>query len=536
MARLPFNPDRVNPPAGSIPPVSSAGGRGTAAGRNDPPPLSVSQANRLVKDVIAQAMPGRLRIIGQVSNFSDRSHWYFSLKDAGSAMRCVCFASAARKSGVPLADGMEVVVTGRFDVYDAQGQLQFYVDKIQPVGQGALELQFRALCEELRSKGYFDDARKKPLPVMPCKVVVITSRSAAALQDVINTATRRWAGCQLYLMDVRVQGAAAAPQIAQAIRSLAVQGRQLGIDAIILTRGGGSIEDLWAFNDRAVAEAIYKCPLPIVAAIGHETDTTIAELVADVRSSTPTQAAMTLIPDQKALDHQVHQLHRRLHLLTDRLVQHARQRLTAAARHTLFRRPVNMLLPVQERLGTLQTRLQDAGGRLVSERRQRLHGAARHLAAVSPQQRVATAEQQLRGLQARLVTGTTRGLSMRQQQVESLARQLTAIGPGAVLKRGYTYTLDAQGKPVHSARVVKAGQRMVTVFADGRVGSVVEGDTGATPQQADRTAETQTPSLTPSASAARPRKKTTRGKKAAPAEGLFAQLDESNASESDDNA
>src|SRR5690606_26173107 len=220
-------------------------------------------------------------------NFSDRAHWFFSLKDERATIRCVCFASSARQVECPVRDGMQVVCTGRVDFYDAQGHVQLYVDRIEPVGQGALELRLRQLMEELRELGYFDEAAKKPLPVLPRRVAVVTSRSAAALQDVIDTARRRWAGCRLYLYDVRVQGAAAAPEIARAIDALGRQHKRLRLDAIIVSRGGGSIEDLWAFNERIVAEAIHRCPLPIVAAIGHETDTTVAELVADLRCSTP---------------------------------------------------------------------------------------------------------------------------------------------------------------------------------------------------------------------------------------------------------
>ena len=256
-----------------------------------------------------------MRVVGEVSNLSDRTHWFFSLKDEGAAMRCVCFASNAKRVGFPMRDGMQVVVTGRVDFYDAQGSVQLYVDRIEPVGQGALELKLRQMIEELKGLGYFDLEHKQPLPTMPTRIAVVTSRSAAALQDVINTVNQRWAGCRLYLYDVRVQGEQAAGEIAEAIKRISKHGKKLGIDAVILTRGGGSIEDLWAFNERVVADAVYACGLPIVAAIGHETDTTVAELVADVRCATPTQAAMTLVPEREALHHQVHQLGQRLGLL-----------------------------------------------------------------------------------------------------------------------------------------------------------------------------------------------------------------------------
>ena len=335
MGRLPFQSDPIQPDDGVEPtgdvdlPVPSQRVSGDQ-------PLTVSTVAAMVRGVLADYLPSKVRVIGEVSNFSGRSHWFFSLKDEQATLSCVCFASSTRRVGFPVADGLQVIATGRIDYYDAQGRLQLYVDKLEPVGQGALELRFRALCEELRTAGYFDPVRKKPLPVIPRRVAVVTSRSAAALQDVINTAGQRWAGCGLLLYDVPVQGDDAAPRINAALRALSHDGARLGIDAIILTRGGGSIEDLWAFNERVVADAVLECSLPIVAAIGHETDTTIAELVADVRCATPTQAAMTLIPDRRALAHQLDQLSGRLPLLLKRQYTLNEQRLAGVLRHPIF--------------------------------------------------------------------------------------------------------------------------------------------------------------------------------------------------------
>ncbi|MEE9211024.1 MAG: exodeoxyribonuclease VII large subunit [Phycisphaeraceae bacterium] len=420
MARLPFDSN------GSADPTARPAVGNVA--RSDTP-LTVSQVAALVRGVLAEALPAKLRIIGEVSNFTARTHWFFSLKDEQATLRCVCFASSAGRVGFRLADGIEVVATGRIDYYDAQGQLQLYVEKLEPVGQGALELRFRQLCDELRQLGYFDVERKKPLPTMPQRVAVVTSRTGAALQDVIHTAARRWAGCQLLLYDVHVQGAAAAPEIAAAIDTLSQQGKPLGIDAVILTRGGGSIEDLWAFNERVVADALFRCPLPVAAAIGHETDTTVAELVADMRCATPTQAAMTLIPDREALEHQLRQLSHRLVLLMRRRVDASRQRVDSAARHPLLQRPDRMLAPLRDRLTTL-SRL--------------------------------------------LTTGALRKLQSSQQQVEALTRQLGALGPRNVLQRGYSYTLRPNGRVLRQPQQVQPGDRITTVLAAGRLTSRVE--------------------------------------------------------------
>ncbi len=430
MARLPFNPDLVSPPD---PPEV----KGPPRGRRDDNTLTVTQVASLIKDALATGLPAKLRVVGEVSNLSDRQHWFFSLKDSGAALRCVCFASAARRVKFKMADGMQVVATGRIDLYDAQGNVQLYVDKLEPIGVGELELRFRALCDELRQDGYFDIDRKQPLPVMPRRIAVVTSRAAAALQDVINTATRRWPGCQLLLYDVRVQGESAAPEIAAAINALSKHGPKLGIDAVILTRGGGSIEDLWAFNERAVADAVFRCTLPIVAAIGHETDTTIAELVADARCATPTQAAMTLIPDKAAIDDQLDQLSRRLRLLVARQVREANQRVESAARHTMFRRPQRMVEPMRQRLDQLARELTSLVPRRTEEAKTRL---------------------------------------------ASLGKHLESVGPVNVLARGYSFTLGQDGHVLRSTGDVAAGDQLTTVLSDGRVVSRVEGGEAAPPK------------------------------------------------------
>ncbi len=450
MARLPFNPDMFSDP----PPLPPQRERPARAGRDDQP-MTVTQLAGLVKATLAQGLPAKLRIVGEISNLSNRTHWFFNLKDASASMRCVCFASAARKVAFPVKDGMEVIATGRIDFYDAQGNVQFYVDRLEPVGIGELELKFRALCEELRQLGYFNIDRRKPLPVMPQGVAVVTSRTGAALQDVINTAHKRWPGCRLMLFDVRVQGAAAAPEIARALNLISTHGNKLKIDAVLLTRGGGSMEDLWAFNERIVADAVYRCALPIVAAIGHETDTTIAELVADLRCATPTQAAMTLVPDQRALDHQVTQLSHRLRLIAHRQMQHANQQLTALARHPFFRKPDQMYAPIRQRLDTLANRLRTGLPRVIR-----------------------AGQEQLTALTAKLLTGLPRQAGAKRERLESLARQLESISPQRILERGYSYTLTTTGGVLKSAANAKPGDLLTTVLSDGRVSSRVLGETG----------------------------------------------------------
>lgn len=420
--------------------------------------MSVAMLMGAIKSAVNQQLPGKVRVVGEISNLSDRNHWFFSLKDGEAVIRCVMFASAARAVRFKARDGVEVVATGRVDVYPAQGQVQFYIDRLEPVGEGALEQQLRELINQLRGEGYFDPAHKRPLPAMPTRIAVVTSKSAAALQDVIDTAARRWAGCELVLVDVRVQGEAAAPQIAQAINTLSTHGRTLGIDAIILTRGGGSIEDLWAFNERVVADAIYHCSLPIVAAIGHETDVTVAELVADHRCATPTQAAMTLVPDRAMLERQVSQSADRLMLALRRRTQHERQRLSAAERHPAMSRPERLVQQARRSLEALAGRLDRVLPALIGKHAPRLDALAKALP-----------------------MAMTRRLTRDTETLESLARELDAVGPASVLSRGYTYTLAPDGAVLRSAEAASAAGRLTTVFADGRVDSTVAGSASAAP-------------------------------------------------------
>lgn len=437
--------------------------------------FTVTEVAGLVKDVLADAVPTSIRVVGEVSNFSDRSHWFFSLKDELATLRCVCFASKARLARFNPKDWMQVVATGRLDLYEARGDIQLYVERLEPVGQGALELQFRELCDELRRLGYFDTARKKSLPAMPRAIALVTSRSGAALPDVVNTASKRWSGCHLLLYDVHVQGASAALEVAAAINALSKQGLSLGIDALVLTRGGGSIEDLWSFNERVVAEAIFHCSLPIVAAIGHETDTTIAELVADVRCSTPTQAAMTLIPDRMILMHQVDQLAQRMGMLVSRRLERCSERLEGVARHPIFRHPQRALEPLRVHHDRLNEQLERVTRDQITQARHTLAHCQQGMAAIEPRALVRLALQELNHRTQRLNSAVQRGHQMGRNRLDALAQQLRAVDATQVLQRGYSYTLGPDGHVLRSSKAVKQGDTMTTVLSDGQLRSRVEG-------------------------------------------------------------
>ncbi|TVQ55673.1 MAG: exodeoxyribonuclease VII large subunit [Phycisphaerales bacterium] len=497
MARLPFNPKRAQgddaKKASGKPARREKKQLGSITEANQ---LTVSQLSELIKSTLEQRITSPLRVIGEISNLKSPNHWYFSLKDANAVISAVAWASSAKKFSFTPKEGDEVIATGHVSHFPPQGRTQFYVTKLEPVGAGALELQFRALCEELRGQGYFDDARKKPLPVFPRRIAVVTSPTGAAVQDVINTAAHRCKAVGLLLVPVRVQGEGAKEEIARAIKRIDRDHAKLGVDAILVTRGGGSIEDLWAFNERIVAEAAFHCSIPLVAAIGHESDTTVIELVADLRASTPTQAAMRLVPDSADLHRQVEHLEHRLHALLKRRVERERERVNAITRHEAFRDPRVLLSRAGETVMRLARDLKrSVRGRLHAERAQIEHLAGRW-SQLRPAAIVSERHERLAILRDRLdravrrridqrsrVDGLKRGLQIaitrhvrhERKRLNALERELAAVDPRLVLKRGYSYTTSTDGTLIRSIRDVTTGMAIRTNVRDGVIDSVVGG-------------------------------------------------------------
>lgn len=462
MPRGLFDPSRMAVKQPPDPPPTTPG---------EQPPLTVSQLASLVDQALRTTLPRKVRVLGEVSGFNDRTHWYFSLKDAEAVISCVMFASAARSARFRPENGHEVVATGRIEFFAKQGRTQFYVEKMEPVGAGALDLEFKRLCDELRALGWFDPERKRPLPRFPRRIGVITSRTGAALQDVIDTMRRRAPGVSISLIDVRVQGDGAAAQIAHAIRRAGEFHAELSLDALLVTRGGGSREDLWAFNERIVAQAIVSCPIPVVAAIGHETDTSIAELVADERCATPTQAAMRLTPDTAALIHQLDSYADRLRFVAARSVADAAGRLTQSTRHAHA--------AIRSGIQSAAHRLVVSGARLEKHRPAALYARrdSRLLDARARLRAAITARIDETDTDAPthdLLTAMERAITRSAESLESRARALELVGPASVLRRGYTATLRADGQAVRSTSDVAPGDRLRTIVADGEITSRVE--------------------------------------------------------------
>ncbi|HRP61851.1 MAG TPA: exodeoxyribonuclease VII large subunit [Phycisphaerales bacterium] len=474
MSRLPFNPEESRGPAGDPADTRPARRDRKRFGRvTDAQQLTVSQLADLIKTTLEERIASPLRVVGEVSNLNARDHWYFSLKDDAAVVSCVAWASAAKKFNFTPKEGDEVVATGHVSHFAPQGRTQFYVTKLEPVGAGALELQFRRLCDELRALGYFAAERKKPLPVFPRRIAVITSASGAALQDVIATAAQRCKAVGLVLVDVRVQGEGAKEQIANAIKWADRNHAELGVDAILVTRGGGSMEDLWAFNERIVADAAYTCSIPMVAAVGHESDTTLIELIADVRASTPTQAIMRLVPDAKELHQQVSHHAHRLDALARRLVERKRERLAAITRHEAFRDPELLLRRAAERTEIVFRTLERVVRGRVSEARSRLERCAAHLEALRPMTLISGRHRRLAVAEDRLARAMHHWLQRQRERVDGTERELIAIDPRHVLRRGYSYTTKPDGSLIRSIGDVRTGDALVTNLADGTVHSIV---------------------------------------------------------------
>jgi exodeoxyribonuclease VII large subunit len=474
--------------------------------------LTITQLAARIDAALKGGVPGRVKVVGEISNVSNRTHWYFSLKDEGALIAAVAFASTARKLRVLPTQGDRVIATGRLDFFAPSGRVSLIVDELEPVGQGSLERELKARVEALRERGWLDPESKRPLPAFPRAIGVVTSKDGAAVQDIIDTARRRCPAVTLRIVDVRVQGERAATEVAEAVRLLSAHARRLGIDAILVTRGGGSLEDLWAFNELPVAEAIRNATVPVVAAIGHETDTTIAELVADWRAATPTQAAMRLIPDRVALEEQLDAQSRRIATAARQHAIAERKRLSMLANRPSLRDPARVLDAHHDRLVSLIRRLDGAARARVLHAERRLHRAASRLERHRPGVIQARREESLNAMQDRLARAVRTRLRLGAESLDALHRELHAVGPDQVLARGFSVTTTADGRLVREPAQVRPGDELLTRLRSGTVRSGVLGQSENAEQ----------PPPTPERPSARP---PARGSKPAPRDdrqmGLF---------------
>lgn len=394
------------------------------------PVLSVSELNQRLRGTLERNF-GEVWVGGEISNFRvpASGHFYFSLKDQRSQIAAVMFRSANQRLPFRPQDGLEVIVRGRVSLYEVRGDLQLYVDAMEPRGLGGLQLALEQLKQRLQAEGLFDAARKRPLPFWPRAVGVVTALTGAAVHDIVTTLRGRLPQVRIIVRPVRVQGAEAVKEIVEAIADL---NGVPEVEVLIVGRGGGSLEDLWAFNEEAVARAISGSSIPVVSAVGHEIDVTVADLVADCRAATPTAAAALVVPDGRELAHQVSRSFGDLAAALRGRLQAARQRLTAVT---------GRLRDPQQQLRAQRVRIDELGERA-----------------------------------RRAIDSTLRLLRQRQQ---ARSERLQALSPLAVLQRGYSITQrGADGRVVRAAREVAPDDPLKIVFAEGaarvRVESVDE--------------------------------------------------------------
>jgi exodeoxyribonuclease VII large subunit len=438
--------------------------------------LSVTQLLRRMKNLL-ETQVGEVWVEGEVSNLKKQGsgHWYFTLKDEGAQIQCAMFGARKRPGADVLEDGAKVRVFAEASVYETRGQLQIIVQKAERAGSGDLQARFEALKRKLHAEGLFDAQRKQPVPGFPQVIGIITSATGAALQDILNVLTRRAPWVQPVLFPVRVQGRGAEVEIAQAIEKM---GRPEAFgyprcDLLIVGRGGGSIEDLWNFNEEVVARAIAACPIPIISAVGHEIDFTIADFVADLRAPTPSAAAELAVADGAELLARLAQWRGRLKRLTRERVRQARLAVAALKRGVLQRDGEKLLREAMMRLDTARGRLAQAVRADVDAKSVRMHGARVGHRAHHPARVLERRLEYLANLQRRMGRAAQAPLERRHERLGRLRGLLRALGPESAFQRGFSITLGADGKVIRSAALIRAGDLLRTKFSDGETTSRV---------------------------------------------------------------
>ncbi len=384
---------------------------------------TVSQVNSIIKMVLENNLPSQLTIAGEVTNWSaaGSGHCYFGLKDAAAVMPCVMWKSSFRKVRFEPGDGQKVIATGYIDVYEPQGKYQFYVEQLIPAGVGELQLAFEQMRKRLEAEGLFADEYKKGLPAYPERIGILTSESGAAVHDIEDSIRGRWPCAKLFLYAVPVQGEGTAEKIAAAIRDVNRRNKELRLDVLIVGRGGGSLEDLWAFNEEVLARAIFESEIAVISAVGHEVDVTIADLVADARASTPTKAGVIAVPDMDEVLGQLDSFEGRLGSKARWTLDLCKSNLETILANAVFRSPYWAVRNGEQQLDELYISARAAVGEVVNRVKLQL------------------AEQE---------------------------NQLYALNPKAVLGRGYSITTSKKsGRLIKSLKDVKVGEVMVTELA-----------------------------------------------------------------------
>lgn len=499
--------------------------RPTSPDRPGTKAYTVSQITARVKQAIRTGLPGALCVIGEISNLKRHGsgHLYFTLKDSTCELSCVMWRSSVARLKFEPRNGMEVLVFGEIDVFDRAGRYQLYARRLEPEGEGAIELAFRQRYEALKREGLFDSVHKRKLPRFPRHIALVTSPTGAVVHDILQTLRRRFPCICVSVLPVAVQGATAAAEIATAIDRLNRDNDKLEVDVIITARGGGSLEDLWAFNEEVLARAVFRSSIPIISAVGHETDVTICDLVADLRAATPTAAAELAVPHRQEVLDELHQLHHRLQRSLAHRVQRSVDALAALEQREPLSKPLRKVWQLQENLDLLRVkldhglrqrlhgfmvRLADVESTLqrieprryvqamveylrtlaqrprialqarVQEHERSLHRADGRLIRSGPSQRLAVSRQRIASIHERLTAARRNTFALLRERLAGLEGQLQSVSYRRTLARGYTVTRVAStGQLVESIEAVRPGMVLSTEMYQGSFESRVEPNT-----------------------------------------------------------
>jgi exodeoxyribonuclease VII large subunit len=440
--------------------------------------LSVTQLTREIRCLLEEQI-GTVWVEGEISNLRRQAsgHQYFTLKDAGAQLSCVMFRGVAQRVPVRLADGVAVRVQGEISVYEPRGSYQLVVRQVEAQGQGSLQAKFEALKLRLQEEGLFDQQFKQAIPKFPLTVALVTSPTGAAIRDMLNILERRAPWVRVMVYPVRVQGQGAEQEIAMAIRQLN-QAELLGLpvaDTIVVGRGGGSLEDLWNFNEEVVARAIFASTIPVISAVGHEIDFTIADFVADLRAPTPSAAAELLAPDRAELSRHLEAVSRRLRTRMQTVIERQEQVLKLLQRGSLAHEPERRMREAAQQVDEVEVQLRELVRERLQTAREELTLLEQALTRLHPLNLLSETRHRVDLLEQRLGQVVKRRMERLADRVAAGEASLRMLGPSSVLARGFSYTLNAAGKVVSSAEELAEGEMIRTQLAKGIVESRVSG-------------------------------------------------------------
>lgn len=433
---------------------------------------TVSQLNNDVRYLLEESFP-MVWVEGEISNFAapNSGHWYFSLKDAAAQVRCALFRGNQRQLGFLPKDGMHVLIKARVSLYPNRGEYQLIAEFMEERGEGKLRRAFELLKKKLEAAGWFDPAHKKPIPTFPQCIGVVTSSTGAAIRDILNVLNRRYPCAPVIIYPTLVQGATAAPAIVKAIETANARNE---CDVLIVARGGGSLEDLWPFNEESVAKAIYESQLPIISGVGHEVDFTIADFVADLRAPTPSAAAELATPDRAELLQTLTQQQRQILRQMQTKLNASKQHVSWVQKHLQQQHPKRQLAERMQRLDQIEATLLKCQQQILVNKTMHVKQLEASLHQLTPQHRIIQLMNQIEFMQQRLKAGVERQITIQKTTLANTSATLDALSPLGTLQRGYALAIDRDKRLIRSIKNVKPGDDIHVRVADGEINCQVQ--------------------------------------------------------------